>query len=153
LKPDDDVLSSMSRRNPIEEIEQVFERMNEELANISEGFEPEFRGDVNVDVLTRDEEVVVVADLPGFAAEEIDVSLLDRELTITAETESETAVEDEDAQYHRRERRHHSVERRVRLPEEVVEEETEAAYENGVLRVTLPTLRSDTVDSTTIEVE
>ena len=134
----------MSRRNPIEEIEQVFERMNEELANISEGF---------VDVLTRDEEVVVVADLPGFAAEEIDVSLLDRELTITAETESETAVEDEDAQYHRRERRHHSVERRVRLPEEVVEEETEAAYENGVLRVTLPTLRSDTVDSTTIEVE
>ncbi|MFB6243710.1 MAG: Hsp20/alpha crystallin family protein [Halobaculum sp.] len=143
----------MSRRNPIEEIEQVFERMNEELANISEGFEPEFRGDVNVDVLTRDEEVVVVADLPGFAAEEIDVSLLDRELTITAETESETAVEDEDAQYHRRERRHHSVERRVRLPEEVVEEETEAAYENGVLRVTLPTLRSDTVDSTTIEVE
>jgi HSP20 family protein len=153
LKPDDDVLSSMSRRNPIEEIEQVFERMNEELANISEGFEPEFRGDVNVDVLTRDEEVVVVADLPGFAAEEIDVSLLDRELTITAETESETAVEDENAQYHRRERRHHSVERRVRLPEEVVEEETEAAYENGVLRVTLPTLRSDTVDSTTIEVE
>lgn len=144
----------MSRRNPIDEIEQVFERMNRELANIGEGFEPRGRGGVNVDVLSRDGEIVVVADLPGFTSEAIDVSLVDRELTITAEAsdETETALDDESVTVHRRERHARSVERRLRLPEDVVEAETTAEYEHGVLTVTLPTPESETVEGTTIDV-
>jgi HSP20 family protein len=151
----DDELLDMSRRNPIDEIEQMFERMNRELTTLGEGFDRGFRSDVNVDVIERDEEIVVVADLPGFTAADIDVSLADDELTITAEQDSETEIEtdDEEGRYHRRERRTRSVKRRVRLPEDVVEDGTSAEYEHGVLTVTLPTPESEEEDETTIEVE
>jgi HSP20 family protein len=104
-----------------------------------------------VDVATREGEVVVVVDLPGFQTDDIELSLADRDLTITAERD-ETVETNEETTFHRRERRRRSVERRVRLPEEVVDDETTATYENGVLTVTLPTLEHDDVDGTTIEV-
>lgn len=153
------VLSGMSRRNPLGDIEQVFERMNRELATLGDQIEREFRTDVDVDVLQREGELVVVADLPGFEAEDIDVSLAGRDLTITAErdTEMETSesdtTDDQELQVHRRERHTESVRRRVRLPDDVVEGETSAEYEHGVLRITLPTPENEAVSETSIEIE
>ncbi|MFB6176247.1 MAG: Hsp20/alpha crystallin family protein [Halobaculum sp.] len=149
----------MSRRNPLGDIEQVFERMNRELATLGDQIEREFRTDVDVDVIEREDEIVVVADLPGFDTDAIDVSLAGRDLTITAErdttletTEGETD-EERDVRVHRRERRTESVRRQVRLPEDVVEGETTAEYDQGVLRITLPTPESEDVAERSIEIE
>lgn len=143
----------MSRRNPFDEIEDLFERMNRELEQLGDQFGGEFRPDVNVDVIEYDDEVVVAADLPGFEADDIELSLAGRELTITAETEDESTTEegDEEGHYHRNERRTRSVERRVRLPVEVADDGTEATYENGVLTVSLPVATTD--EGTEIEVD
>lgn len=148
----DSVRSGMTRRSPIDEIERAFDRMSRELAAVGDEFEPTLRRGPNVDVATRDSEVVVVVDLPGFDVEDIDVSLVDRDLTITAERDETVEVGDDETTFHRRERRQRSVQRRVQLPEEVVDDETTATYENGVLTVTLATPDHDDVDGTTIEV-
>jgi HSP20 family protein len=144
----------MSRRNPLEEIEDVFERMNRELETLGSQIESGLGGGPPVDLVEYDDSFEVVADLPGFTTDDVDVSLADRELTITAESETETEAEREEAgRYRRRERRHRSVRRRIPLPDEVVDEETSAHYEHGVLTVTLP--KAETTDSagTPIEVE
>lgn len=150
----------MSRRNPLGDIEQVFERMNSELASLGDQIEEEFRTDVNVDVIEREGKIVVAADLPGFEAADIDVSLAGRDLTVTAErdtevetTEADTAEDGHDVRVHRRERHTESVRRGVRLPDDVVEAETTAEYEHGVLRIVLPTPESEDIAETSIEIE
>ena len=122
----------MNRSNPFDEIEQFFGRTP-------------FAGDrmwgrdlrgADVDVADYDDEFVVMADLPGYEREDIDVRAVDGRLTISAERD--TVGEETDRRYLRRERRHESVSRTIDLPAAVVAAEASAAYANGVLTVTLP---------------
>jgi HSP20 family protein len=92
--------------------------------------------DFAVDVAHHDDELVVTADAPGFEREDFDISVDGDHLTIRADAESESNV-DEDA-YIRRERRHHAMRRTIRLPADVSGEGATAGYRNGVLRVTMP---------------
>ena len=125
----------VNRRNPFDDIERMFERMNEQFEDV--GGTPEMEGGrLSVDVAENDDEVTVTADLPGFDKDDIDISVREGRLTIRAEREEET--EDEDETYHRRERIHREVSRTLRLPADVQEEEASATYQNGVLTVTLP---------------
>jgi HSP20 family protein len=90
----------------------------------------------------------VTADLPGFEKEDIEVTLADRTLRIEAEHDAEVSTEGE---YVRRERRHESASRSVRLPEAVAEEGIEATHSNGVLTVTLP--KRDAEGGTRIDID
>ena len=145
----------MPGRNPFEDIENVFDRMNEQFEELSSQLEGEFVGDVDADVAETDDDVVVVADLPGYDSEDIDVSVSDRELTISADhgEDREEEREESDRRYHRRERTRRRITRRFRLPTEIVEEEAEAEYNNGVLTVTLPKAGGGDGDGTRIDVE
>ncbi len=145
----------MSRRNPFEEIEDLFERLNSELNEVGRQLEGGLRGDVDVDVVEDDTEVRVVADLPGFDPDGIDVTVSGREVTVEAsrETSVETDEGDEEVRYHRRERRRESITRRVHLPADVEEDQAAADYERGVLTVTLPKVTAEEASGTTIEVE
>lgn len=132
----------MRRYNPFEELEQMFERTSRQLDEMGRGFDGsagEFGG-MDIDLSDYDDEIVVVADLPGFDREEIDVTVSDRTLTVSAERESETESESDTdgGEYLRRERTHSSMRRRVHLPEPVDEEAAGATYTNGVLTITLP---------------
>lgn len=120
-----------SRRNPFDELERLFEGMNKNLAP----FEPSFDHGVPIDVVSTDDQYVVTADLPGYEKDDIDVRLSGDTLTVGAERETER--EEESSEYVRRERSAERVSRTVRLPEPVDEESTSAAYNNGVLTVTL----------------
>ncbi|MFA9516826.1 archaeal heat shock protein Hsp14 [Halopenitus sp. H-Gu1] len=135
----------MPRRDPFEEIEQLFDRMGREFEQIGGDLESSLGGGFNVDVTEDDETITVVADLPGYDRDEIDVTLADRTLTIAAERSEEHADEesDDDVQYHRRERRSRSVSRRIRLPADVDESAVSASYNNGVLTIELPKQTAD----------
>lgn len=138
----------MNRSNPFDEIEQLFGRTP-------------FAGDrmwgrdlhgADVDVADYDDEFVVMADLPGYEREDIDVRAVDGRLTISAERD--TVGEETDRRYLRRERRHESVSRTIDLPAAVVAAEASATYANGVLTVTLPKeQRSEDRDGHRIDVE
>ena len=125
----------MSRRNPFEEIEQMFERMNQQFGQLNEMPVPGTQ-QLSVDLADREDAFEVTADLPGYDREDIDLSVADRTLRISAEHDDSTEAGDGD--YLRRERRRRSVSRSLSLPEDVAEEEASATYTNGVLTVTLP---------------
>ncbi|MDK2915851.1 MAG: hypothetical protein PWR25_408 [Euryarchaeota archaeon] len=89
-----------------------------------------------VDVIEHEDDVMVVADLPGVDREEISVRLLDaRTLRITARREE--AKEERQAGYHVRERRFGAISRTVSLPTDVRDEGATATFKNGVLEVRL----------------
>ncbi|WP_435074795.1 Hsp20/alpha crystallin family protein [Halorubrum sp. HHNYT27] len=144
----------MNRSTPFDDIEQFFGR-------------GPFGGDrawgqgrrtADVDIAEYDDEFLVMADLPGYDREHIDVRAADGQLTITAERD-ETMHDDQEAEesdagrYLRRERRHESITRTVDLPSSVVEADASATYRNGVLTVTLPKATADVDDSHRIDVE
>ena len=145
----------MSRRNPFEEIERMFERMNRQFSELSEGSQlPAPTGgpqSVSMDVAEQDEKYVVTADLPGYEKADIDLSIADRTLRVSASREEGTDESDEEGTYLRRERRRQSVSRAITLPEEVAEDDASAAYNNGVLTVTLPK-RDRSGDSRSIDI-
>ena len=89
-----------------------------------------------IDVAHHDGEIVVTADVPGFEKSDFDISVDGDLLTIRADSEMASDI-DEDA-YVRRERRHHSMRRTIRLPADVDGEGASASYRNGVLTVTIP---------------
>jgi HSP20 family protein len=91
---------------------------------------------VDVDVVDDGEDVVVVADLPGFEKDEISVQADDHRLRISAERAEEK--EEEETDYYKRERTQRTLSRTVTLPVEVNVDESSASYENGVLSVRLP---------------
>ncbi len=89
-----------------------------------------------VDVADEDTEIVVRAELPGVAKEDLDVSVVDRVLTIRASRSQEQ--EDRKKDYYRREIRSGQFSRSVLLPAEVDADRAQASFSDGVMNLRLP---------------
>jgi HSP20 family protein len=137
------------RTTPFEDLEAVLARMSQQ---VEEGVTGLSRS-VPVDLRETEDAFVAVVDLPGYDADDIDLTVTDRQLRVDAERDtgvegeadgqgaSETDDPDrghESVRHVRRERTRDSVSRSIRLPEPVDEEAVEATLEEGVLTVTLP---------------
>ena len=94
------------------------------------------RGALALDMYQTSNDVVVKASLPGFKPEEVDISITGDTLTIKAEHKEEK--ETQEGEYYMKERRYGSFSRTVTIPVNVKNEKAEAAFENGVLTLTLP---------------
>jgi len=88
------------------------------------------------DIAERDDHFVVKADLPGIDSKALDISLTGNVLTIRGEKRQER--EEKNERYYAVERQFGSFSRSFMLPADVKEEGIEAAYRDGVLRVTIP---------------
>lgn len=121
-------------RSQLQEVKELLDRMGAEFEE--RRGKPERYPTPRVDVAEHDERFEVTVDLPGFDREDISVRVTDSQLHIRAEQEeSEPEAE---LEYLRRERHHRTMTRTVQLPQAVDEDAVTAAYENGVLSVTLP---------------
>jgi len=89
-----------------------------------------------VDIYQKGDDVIVEMEMPGVKTEEVDVSVENDVLTITAKKEEKKEVKKED--YYHKEIRKGSFTRSVILPMKVKGEEATAEVENGVLKVVLP---------------
>lgn len=103
-----------------------------------------------LDVVERDNEFVVRAEMPGVKKDEIEVSLENGVLTIGAETNSESEEKDGDRVI-RQERRYGKYVRSLRIGKEIDEKKVKAAYKDGVLELTLP--KAETVKPKKINVD
>jgi HSP20 family protein len=139
--------------NPFDELERLFERMSRQFDEATGMWNAETpfgrMESMSIDLVETDDEFVVTADLPGFERDDVDIQVTDHTLRI--EAEHEEATEEHEADYLRRERRHESVHRSIRLPDEVDKEAVEARMKNGVLTVTLPRLEAEEARSIEIE--
>ena len=89
-----------------------------------------------VDIYDDKENIVVKAELPGVAKEDIVVDVKDRVLTLKGESTHDNEVKEEN--YYRRERGPGCFERAFTLPEDVNPDSINAEYKDGILTVTIP---------------
>jgi len=92
-----------------------------------------------VDIIDRDDEVVIKAELPGVDKKDIDLSVTRNSVTIKASTSHEEKEEKGD--YYRCEMSRGSFARTVMLPADVAEDKARAAFRDGILELTLPKLQ------------
>ena len=89
-----------------------------------------------LDVYETEDDLKVEASLPGFKPDEVDISVVGNTLAIKAEAEREE--KSEEGRYHYRERRYDSYRRTIPLPTDVDGGKSEATFEDGILKLTLP---------------
>jgi len=89
-----------------------------------------------VDILEKDGDLILRAELPGLTEKQIELKLEGNTLTLKGERKMEN--EDKKSNYHRLESFYGSFMRTFRLPDTVNMEKISADYKNGILTVTLP---------------
>lgn len=101
------------------------------------------------DMSETDKELVVSVEVPGMDAKEISINLSKGMLTVSGEKKHEHQEEKEN--YHRIERRYGSFSRTIALPVDVDADKVDAAYKDGVLKITLP--KTETAETKKIEIK
>jgi len=89
-----------------------------------------------VDMIDRDGEIVVRAELPGVKKDDVEVTLSEHSVTIKAHTCREEKEEKDE--YYRREMSRGDFQRTLTLPGGVDDAKTKAKFADGVLELTLP---------------
>ncbi|AGB02125.1 Hsp20/alpha crystallin family protein [Methanoregula formicica] len=124
-----------------EEIDSLFRQMSERgrllpAGGMSDRMLPAIRGEFRVDVREHDNDVIVVADLPGVDKEAVSLQLVNpRAIEISCERSDER--EEKGKGFYMRERMSGSMRRIVALPTDVTDKDARASFRNGVLEVTL----------------
>ena len=107
----------------------------------------------NTDIQDTGKEYILETELPGFKKEDIHVEVQDGVLTISAKHEEKQDEQDEKSgKYVRRERRYGSYQRSFTL-DGVDPKSIQAAYENGVLKLTLPKEQPTVPETHRIEIQ
>lgn len=89
-----------------------------------------------IDIYETADAYRVVAELPGFTPDEVDVTVNEGTLTIKGERKFYNEVNEES--FHRIERRFGAFQRLVSLPQQVQADKVEASFDKGVLTVSIP---------------
>lgn len=133
---------TMVRFEPFRELAQMQDRINR---IFGDAFTRRYDDDVMqrgewappVDIFENgDQEIVLRAELPGVAKEDIDVRVENNTLTLRGERKRETEVKQE--QYHRVERVYGAFSRSFSLPSRIDSDKVRADFKDGVLTITLP---------------
>lgn len=130
---------ALSRWDPFSEMMSLRQAMDQLLAESvvrpRAGAGLTATGAFDLDVMERDDAVVVKASLPGVKPEDVNITVQNNVLTIQGETREER--ETGEGRYHHRERRYGRFSRSIGLPIEVNPNACDASFEHGVLTITL----------------
>jgi HSP20 family protein len=145
--------------HPIAEMERVFDRFFgrnwpslrrwSDVPVLDDLFEFEGLRMPSLDVVDRENEVLVRAEIPGIEKKDISVSLADNLLTIKGQSSKEEKEEKGD--YYRQEISSSSFARSITLPANVDASKTVANLKDGVLEVTLPKIESSKRKTITVQ--
>lgn len=98
-----------------------------------------FEGKIpRVDVIERDNEILLKAEMPGVSKDNLEVTTTRN--TVTLKGTSRYEHKQEDGDFHRREMSEGVFARTVTLPAEVAGDKAEARFRDGLLELTLPKL-------------
>ena len=124
--------------SPFEELESMKRQMDLLTEGLSRGLwrEPTAGVFPLINVTEDKNSYYVRAELPGFKADELDISVTGETLSISGERK--LPVGEENAQYHRREREAGKFSRIISLPSQVNTAKVEARCADGIIIVVLP---------------
>ncbi len=117
------------------ESKELQAKTKQEVATPAEQTRPGLVFTPEVDIFETDQEITLLADMPGVAADEVTIDLKDGVLTISGDVkpwegseETDVLVEFEIGKYHRQ----------FSLSDAIDQDKIDAKLEDGVLRLTLP---------------
>ena len=102
-----------------------------------------------VDVVDREKDVLVRAEIPGIDKDKLDVTVTENTITLKGSVEREEKEEKSD--YYRRETSYGEFVRTIGLPSKVDNEHVKATYKDGMLEVVIPKVEQS--QQRTIKVE
>ena len=149
----------MTRWEPTTELSTLNQRM-ERLFNEMLGGglrrnseERGFRGNwvPAINILEKENAVLITADLPGLSAADVEVTVDRGSLVIRGERKLDETAEGET--YHRVERLYGSFERSFKLPNSIDSSKIEARFRNGEMVLTLPKREESKPRTVKIEIE
>lgn len=136
--------------HPIADMERAFDRIfggswpslwrRNDLSSFDNMFEQSGLRLPSLDVVDRDTDILVRAEIPGIDKKDLNISLTDNLLTIKGKSSHEKKEEKGD--YYRHEISSASFARSVSLPSMVDSSKTAASLKDGVLEITLPKVES-----------
>lgn len=106
-------------------------------------------GGPKVDIIERDAEVVVRAEAPGVAKDDLNVSLTENTVTLSGKTRHEQ--KEDTGNYRRMEMSRGEFSRTLHLPADVDASKASAKFKDGVLELTLPKLKKSSRHTVKIE--
>jgi HSP20 family protein len=133
-------LPGLGWRSPFSEMERMSRQMQALSNFVLRGSPLGWQGHAGVFPLvnlTQDAKSFYLrAELPGFKAEDLDIQVLGKQITLSGERK--IASEGENVRYHRREREGGRFTRVIELPGEIDANGVQAKMINGMLTVLLP---------------
>jgi HSP20 family protein len=106
-----------------------------------------------IDLYQTNDEMVVKAALPGFSADDVQITVTNDVLTLRGESKRQNGDGNgnKNPTYHLREQRFGSFERSLALPVPVQSDKAKAEFQNGILTITLP--KAEAVRPRTISIK
>lgn len=104
-----------------------------------------------VEILEKDQEYVVHADLPGMKREDFNITVEGNRFVLRGERKEENQADKKG--YHYSERRYGGFARAFVLPSEIDSEKVKANYKNGVLEVVLPKAAKEKTKKIEVEIQ
>ncbi|MBI5453042.1 MAG: Hsp20/alpha crystallin family protein [Deltaproteobacteria bacterium] len=138
---------SLEKWNPLRELESMKREMDKIWDDVFASprrvevpwRRPAERGGVAspaVDIIDKPNEIIVKAEMPGVAKENIDISMQEGTLTLKGEIKEEAEKENGEYSYSERTYRYYS--RAINIPVKIAAEAIKATLKDGILSVHLP---------------
>jgi HSP20 family protein len=129
-------LVPLIRRSEVPSTTRLFEDFFSDFPFSGSLFEDGDRWTPSVDIMEKEGNLILRAELPGLSEKQIELKLEGNTLTLKGERKMEN--EDKKGTYHRVESCYGSFTRSFRLPDTVDTDKIHADYKNGILTVTIP---------------
>lgn len=104
-----------------------------------------------VDVIDREDNLIVKAELPGVKKEDISILVSEDQVSLKGEIKRDEEVKEKD--YFRSERFYGSFSRTIPLPAPVDQSKARATFNDGVLEITLPKAGGDKPKQINVNIE
>lgn len=130
-------MPAVVRFDPFRDITSLRDEMNRLFSRtVGDGVSSGSAWTPAVDIFDTDEAIVLKAELPGLAVEDIDIEIDDNVLTLKGERRFQETVDE--GRFYRLERAYGHFQRSVTLPQGVKADQISADFDTGVLTVRVP---------------